>query len=180
MKAILLAAASGLVLILIATALFRSLYIARRARALLLVFLACLALLITLHLLTPDDLGLLPTALLAPRWVDLLFSNFLLTAGFLGGVLQIYNLADRGLSLRMLIDILQSPSGKANAAEVATIYGSGQGVDWMYEKRLQGLSASGLISDDGTTLELTRKGARVADLFVALHRYCRLTGEVQP
>lgn len=178
MKAILLAAACGLLLILAATVLLRSRPIVRRARALVLIFLACLVLLVLAHVATPDDLGFLPASLLAPRRADLVFAMFLLTAGFFGGVLQVYNLADRGLSLRLLVDIRQSHGGAATAAELVTRYADGRGIGWMYDKRLQGLSDNGLIRN-GSTIALTRSGLRAAGLFAALHRFCRL-GEDAP
>jgi hypothetical protein len=172
-KAIVLAAACGLLLVVLATLLFRARTVARRARALTLIFLLCLAVLVLLHGLTPDDLGLLPASAVAPRIADLVFAIFLLTAGFFGGVLQIYNLADRGLSLRMLIDILQG-AGPANAGEIVTRYGGGQGLGWMYDKRLQGLQDNGLIAIARDSVALTPKGRRVADLFAAMHRAIRL------
>src|SRR5438132_563254 len=47
------------------------------------------------------------------------FAALLYMAAFFGGILQLYNLADRGLSLRMLIDIHQAPDGCCTAREVA-------------------------------------------------------------
>jgi hypothetical protein len=179
MKAILLAAACGLILVLAATVLLRSRPIVHRARALVLIFLACLVLLVLAHVATPDDLGLLPASLLAPRSADLVFAMFLLTAGFFGGVLQVYNLADRGLSLRLLVDIQQSPGGAATAAELVTRYAGGRGLAWMYDKRLEGLRDAGLIEDADDLIALTPRGRRVAGLFAVLHRYCRCDAEAR-
>jgi hypothetical protein len=173
MKAIILSLASGILLIIFATMLFRVWHVERRARALFQIFLLCLGLLVMMHLLTPANLGILPPSTVIPMpFVDLVFAVFLLTVGFMGGVLQVYNLADRGLSLRMIIDILTSPCGKATSRDVMTQYSGGQGIEWMYEKRFQGLLAAGLIKFDDSVVRLTQKGRRVANLFATLQNYC--------
>src|SRR6187549_3904342 len=109
MKAILIAALFGLLLFGACSIALRYAVTTRRARLLTVLFLGALALLVLVHLATPENLGFLPSAWVAPyALVDLGFCVFLFTVGFLGGLLQLYNLTDRGLSLRMLIDILES------------------------------------------------------------------------
>src|ERR1700757_2239549 len=102
MKEIFVAALSGTLLCVLATIIFLTWQIKRRARTLLQVYLVCLCVLVATYLVTPDDLYVLPGDMVVPsRAAGLLFCGFLYSAGFFGGVLQIYNLADRGLSLRM-------------------------------------------------------------------------------
>src|SRR5450631_2559343 len=110
MKEIIVAAVSGALLCTLVTIAFRIWRFEHRARMLLSVFFICLCALVTLYMLTPDDFcGLSNDTIVPSRTAGLLFCFFLYTAGFFGGVLQIYNLADRGLSLRMLIDISMCP-----------------------------------------------------------------------
>ena len=97
-------------------------------------------LLAVVYLLTPADLWLLPDALLDdPPWFGLVFCLGLWFAGFFGGILQLYNLTERGMSLRMLIDVAQSGDRGMTADEIMRDYSAGQGIAWMYQKRLDGL-----------------------------------------
>jgi hypothetical protein len=179
MKGVLLSLAAGLFLFIAATFLFRIYSIVRRARALNIIFLCVFFLLIAAHLLTPADLGFLPESAVAPlSFVDLLFAAFLYSAGYLGGILQIYNLADRGLSLRIIIDISIAPTKALTGRGVLRLYSSGQGIEWMYNKRLDGMFAAGLIQSRGEFLELTQRGRKIAQLFSALQSYFRIRCEV--
>src|SRR5205085_2060618 len=101
-------------------------------------------------LATPANLGFLPV------WMgdgspplELGFGMFVYVSGFFGGVLQLYNLADRGFSLRILIDIAESSTGEMNVAQVCEAYSHGQGLAWMYQKRLDGLVEHRLIQVSG-------------------------------
>src|SRR5262245_62163786 len=112
MKGALLAVGMAIVYFLAVTAALRVSTTTHRARLMTLVFVTSLPLFVAIHLGTPTDLGILPLNLLEPRWVvDLGFGMMMYCAAFFGGVLQLYNLADRGLSLRILIDISESPTG---------------------------------------------------------------------
>src|SRR5438309_7376337 len=105
------------------------------------VYFASLVLLVCLYGVTPRDLGFLPDELLGrPNWLDFVVSLFALSASFFGGWLQLYNLANRGYSLRILIDVLRSPHRAATPAEVVTAYADGRGLVWMYGSRLSGLT----------------------------------------
>jgi hypothetical protein len=178
MKEIILAAVVGLLLCTVATAIFRVWEIEQRASLLLRIFLACFCLLVALYLLTPDDLYLLGRETIVPsKPVGLLFCSFLYTAGFFGGVLQIYNLADRGLSLRMLIDISSSKAGTMTPREMTTAYADGKGLVWMYDKRIDGILGAGLARRDGDLIAITSKGMRFARLFASLKGFAR-TGEI--
>jgi hypothetical protein len=174
MKAILLATLFGLLLFSAASIGLRYAETTRRARLLTLLFLGALALLVLVHLATPEDLGFLPSAWVAPyAWVDLGFCVFLFTVGFAGGLLQLYNLADRGLSLRILIDILESRGGALSAEAIVGAYGGGQGIVWMYQKRLDDMLAADLIEVDGDVVCLSAKGRQTARLFDNLRKFFR-------
>lgn len=174
MKAILLAAAMTLVLFVVATLLLRTIRTPRRVRALTLGYAVCLALLAALWCSTPDDLGFLPAALLTePRWLDFTAALFFFTAAFFGGVLQLYNLADRGFSLRILIDAMESPA-TGDIDRMMANYSRGQGISWMYRKRMDGLLAGGIVTVSGGAVALTPKGTRAAALFSALRDFLRV------
>ncbi len=174
MKEIVIATAAGALLCLFATFLFRLLMVERRARMLLSVYLICLCVLVVIYLLTPDDLGVLPATMVSPsRAAGLLFCAFLYSAGFFGGVLQVYNLADRGLSLRMLADIALVAGGCMTPADMIEHYAAGKGLGWMYDKRLDGMLATGLIEHVGADIHLTPKGERLAMRFAALKAFAR-------
>jgi hypothetical protein len=178
MKAIILSIAAGILLFIVATLVFRIFSIERRARALFIFFVFIFFLLVLTHLLTPADLGILPNGAVTPiSFVDLLFAAFLYTAGFMGGVIQIYNLADRGLSLRIIIDIFIQPSGKVSARDVMKLYGGGHGIEWMYDKRLHGMLAAGLIQFHNDVVQLTTRGQRAAKLFAAVQNYARINSD---
>jgi hypothetical protein len=174
MKAILIAALFGLLLFGACSIGLRYAGMTRRARLLTLLFLGALALLVLVHLATPEDLGFLPSAWVGPyAWVDLGFCVFLFTVGFSGGLLQLYNLADRGLSLRILIDILESRAGALSADEIVGAYGGGKGIVWMYQKRLDDMLAADLIEVHGDDVVLGAKGRSAARLFHALRKFFR-------
>jgi hypothetical protein len=104
----------------------------------LIAFLSVLPVLLAVHLLTPPDLGFLPAKLVMPMaWIDIAFAEFLYSVGFFGEILQLYNLTDRGFSLRILIDILEAPCGTTRLDDVMQGYGAGRGIAWMYAKRLE-------------------------------------------
>ena len=175
MKAILAAALAELLLFVFVSACLRSGMTQRRARMMVGVFVCVLPVLLAIHLLTPPDLGFLSSALVMPIvWVDVAFAVFLYTAGFFGGVLQLYNLADRGLSLRILIDILESPSQANTLDEVVQGYGAGRGIAWMYSTRLEDLESTGLAEVTGEYLVLTRKGRRMAKFFEWMQEFARI------
>jgi hypothetical protein len=176
MKAILLAALTELLLFACVSALLRADMTERRARSMLIAFLCLLPMLLVAYLLTPPDLGFLPAELVMPiAWVDVAFAVFLYSVGFLGGILQLYNLADRGFSLRILIDILESPSQAMRLDDVMQGYSAGRGIAWMYAKRLEDMQSAGLTKVEGESLVLTPKGQRVANLFMWLQEFARVT-----
>jgi hypothetical protein len=148
-----------------------------RARFMLRLFLITLPAGVAIHYLTPDDLGFLPL-----RWcktghgLDLWFFLFLYSACFFGGLLQLYNLADRGFSLRIVIDIDESPSGEMTVDEVVNEYSSGRGIVWMYRKRLDDLLRLELIALDGDIVSPTPAGSRVASRFFRMRRFLNIAG----
>src|SRR5262245_27950289 len=107
-------------------------------------------------------------------WLDFSLMLFFLTAAFFGGVLQLYNLADRGFSLRILIDIEETDSHPIDADWLIANYGGGKGLIWMYGKRIEGLLATKLVDRKVEVIELTSKGERAADVFLAVRRFLRL------
>jgi hypothetical protein len=178
MKSILIAMFFGSLLFGAASLGFQRTTTTNRARLLFALFGCALALLIFVHVATPQDLGFLPpSVVVSSRWIDLGFSVFLFTAGFLGGLLQLYNLADRGLSLRMLIDILESPARALTAEDIARSYSAGSGINWMYQKRLDDMAAAGFIQKHGDSVSLSAKGRTSARLFTVLRDFARVRGE---
>jgi len=175
MKAILLALAAGALLLAVATWRLRRVPDGKGAAKLLTVFLIILPVLAVTHVITPPDLGFLPATLQIPLpAIDFAFCLFLYTAGFFGGALQLYNLAERGFSLRILIDILHAPLGTMTLDDVMEGYGAGRGITWMYGKRIDGMRAAGLAVAAGDRMVLTERGRRVARLFSRLQNFARV------
>jgi hypothetical protein len=178
MKAIILAAVACLVAFVLATCLFHLSRIVRRANALLWVFAVGLIFLITSSVATPDDLTFLPNRLMAePRWFDLASSVFFFTAAFFGGVLQLYNLADRGLSLRILIDLLEQADQQGTVESMFEGYSQGKGMHWMYDKRIEGMVRNHLISFERNGFVLTTSGRRTAKVYAWLRRVLNVDAE---
>jgi len=175
-KSLLLAGAASAISVLAITMMFRSLRVARRAVAIVTVFVITLPAFTLVHMLTPRDLGFLPGWLTEPsRAADLVFGLVLYTAVFLGGVLQLYNLADRGFSLRILIDL--DELGPMSAPAVAKAYGAGQGITWMFRKRLDGLLRRGLVHSREGLIQLSDTGDFTARVFDRFRRFLRLNDE---
>ena len=177
MKAIVLAGLLAAFFLLGTTLAFRLARIERPALFLVRAWVVCVPLLLAVYLLTPADLWLLPADLLDdPPWFGPIFCLGLWFAGFFGGILQLYNLTERGMSLRMLIDIAERGSRGMTAREIMREYSAGQGIVWMYQKRLDGLLEGRLVTiEDGTISNLDR-GRRVATMFRRLRRLLRLGG----
>jgi len=171
MKAICLASAMTVVLLVLVTFCFRLYPSAHRARQMLLVYLFCLAVLVALWFATPDDLGLLGRSLLAkPTWLDFAATLFFFSAGFFGGALQLYNLCDRGFSLRILVDMLEAPTGGVDIDYLSANYSSGRGLVWMYRKRIDDIVAARFVIHANKSVTLTAKGQMLADLFINARR----------
>jgi hypothetical protein len=171
MKAICLASAMTVVLLIVVTFCFRLSPSAHRARQMLFVYLFCLAVLVALWFATPDDLGLLGRSLLTqPAWLDFTAMLFFFSAGFFGGALQLYNLCDRGFSLRILVDMLEAPTGAVDVDYLTTNYSSGRGLVWMYRKRIDDIVAARFIDQVNKRIVLTEKGEMFADLFINARR----------
>ncbi len=138
-------------------------------------FLGFLPILVAAWAITPDDLGFLPPGLLAaPRWFDLAACLFFYTAAFGGGLLQLYNLADRGLSLRILADLAAARGRSMTLDEIAACYGEGRGLPWMYGKRLDGLLQHRFIVVEGGDVGLTARGRFCGRWLAGLRRFLRL------
>jgi hypothetical protein len=137
----------------------------------LFVYLFCLALLVALWFATPDDLGLLDRPLLTePASIDFAAALFFFSAAFFGGALQLYNLCDRGFSLRILIDMLEAPIGAVDADYLTANNSNGRGLVWMYRKRIDDIVAARFIDHVNKRIVLTAKGATFADLFINARR----------
>jgi hypothetical protein len=171
MKAICLASAMTVVLLVVVTFCFRLSPSAHRARQMLFVYLFCLAALVVLWFATPDDLGLLGRSLLTePAWLDFAATLFFFSAAFFGGALQLYNLCDRGFSLRILVDMLEAPTGVVDVDYLTTNYSSGRGLVWMYRKRIDDIVAARFIDRTNKQIILAAKGEMFADLFINARR----------
>src|SRR5262245_65267862 len=144
MKAIIFATATTIVLLVVVTIAFRFHQTAQRARQMTLIYLSCVMLSVLTWFTTPVDLGFLaPSLLIEPGWLDFSLMLFFFSAAFFGGALQLYNLADRGFSLRILIDVEQTNSRAIDAESLVPNSGGGKGLTWMYGKRIEGLAATG-------------------------------------
>jgi hypothetical protein len=166
MKAIVLATGATGLTVILAVLVFRTARIERRAFALLLIYIAVLCGVVGVSLSTPEDLWFLPAEFIAkPQWLDLLAMSSFYSAAFFGGILQLYNLADRGLSLRILIDVVERGKHGATMPELFEGYSAGRGMTWMYDKRLDGMIKSGLAVVDEKDLQLTRRGERTAAIY---------------
>lgn len=138
-------------------------------------FVGCVPVLVTGWLMTPDDLGFLPRRLLAePAWLDLAGCLFFYTAAFAGGLLQLYNLADRGLSVRILAELRTAAGHAMTADEIAARYSAGRGLAWMYDKRLSDLVRQRLVVVDAGEVMLTGRGRLLAWCFARMRRFLRL------
>ncbi len=175
MKAIFLASAMCLVYLALVTVAFRlAASGAKRARLMTLLFLGTLPILVTLHLLTPPDLGFIPPALVENPEVELALLVFLYSSSFLGGVLQLYNLADRGFSLRIAIDISQSHVDGMTVTDVIQSYSDGKGINWMYQKRIDDLVELKLVEIEDDRVTATPEGLQVAARFSWLRNFIRV------
>ena len=175
MKGLLLALGGTLVLVPAITLVFRLFDVRRRAAALMRLFLASLPVFVLVYALTPADLGLLPQSLVEPRpGLALAYGLFVYAALFFGGLLQVYNLADRGCSLRILIDIAESPHGTLPERELPAAYGGGRGFRAMLDKRIDGLLEQGLVRLVGGRLEPTPRAARAIRVYEPLQAFLRL------
>lgn len=128
-----------------------------------------LPILIFLFVITPADLGFLPASLTETNaWLDFSFGVFAYSASVLGGWLQLYNVADRGLSLRILIDANELDDGIVTPSFLEKAYGAGKGISWMYGKRVSDLERLQLMQRNDTAYVLTEKGLRTARVLLAL------------
>ena len=163
MKGLLLAGAASLLFPFLVMLLFRAITSRRRAAGMVRVFLATVPLYVGAYAVTPADLGFLPPWLMEPRYVPACaFGLLVYSAFFFGGWLQVYNLADRGCALHILLAIAESPDGALSAAEIKTRYERGRGLHWMPDKRIEGILELGLAAPRHGRLHAKPKGARVA------------------
>ena len=175
MKAIILATAMTIVLLAVVTIALRFHQTAQRAKQMTLIYFGCAILLVLAWFSTSVDLGFLaPSLLIEPGWLDFSLMLFFFTAAFFGGTLQLYNLADRGFSLRILIDVEQTNSHAVDADWLVANYGGGKGLTWMYAKRIEGLLETKLVDRKAEIIELTSKGERAAAVLLAVRRLLRL------
>jgi hypothetical protein len=174
MKAIIFATAMTIVLLAVVTIALRFHKTAQRAKQMTLIYFGSVILLVLAWFTTSVDLGFLsPSLLIEPGWLDFSLMLFFFTAAFFGGALQLYNLADRGFSLRILIDVEQT-THTIDAEWLVANYGGGKGLIWMYGKRIEGLLETKLVDRRAEILELTSKGERAAAVLLALRRFLRV------
>jgi hypothetical protein len=175
MKAVILATAMTIVLLVLVTLALRHHPTPRRARQMTLIYVVCLIGAASVWFATSADLGFLAQSLLIePPWLDLSLMLFFFSAAFFGGVLQLYNLADRGLSLRILIDFAQADTRIIDTDWLIAKYGGGKGLVWMYGKRIAGMLETNLVERKAEMITLTSKGARTAAVLFAVRRFLRL------
>jgi len=171
MKGILLACVVSVSIFVAMTACFASWPRLSHLRISMLAFAVSLVVLLSLYVLTPADLGILPDALIErAAWLDVLVALFVLSASFFGGWLQLYNLTSRGYSLRILVDALHAPWKSTTPQGVVDGYADGRGLTWMYDIRMNGLLQAGLLNDANGQLALTIRGRNAARLFSWLRK----------
>ena len=159
----LLAGCATLVYLGLMTLLFRLTLPKSRALALLQLFAATLPVLALAHLLTPANLWVLPPMLVNPNaWVDVGFTVFLYGAAFFGGSLQLYNLAERGFSLTLMMDVARSGDQGMSLEDVRRCYSQGHGISWMFQKRIDDMQAGNLVTIEGGDVVVQERGARIA------------------
>jgi len=162
-KGVILAGAATGLYVVVLTVILRTLTLKRRAIAMIRLYVAGAVLLVLAFVVTPPDLGFLPQPLVAAQgWADLCVGVLVYSACVLGGVLQVYNLAERGFSLRILIDIYESDEQQLTISEIACRYGAGRGIRWMYSKRIEDACTQGLVRLDGDSVHLLKPGKRLA------------------
>ena len=170
MKPILVAVFSEIFLFAAITIFFNIRNTEWRVKNMIRIFFVVLSLLVLLYIVTPPNLFILPdwAVIQSPSWAGLVFCIFLYFAGFFGGVLQLYNLSDRGFSLRILIDIYEHPSGSMSLDDIMTDYSRGHGIGWMYGKRIEGIVWQGFAKVENNFIVYTDKGKRTATLLCRL------------
>jgi hypothetical protein len=87
--------------------------------------------------------------------------------------MQLYNLADRGFSLRILIDVREARE-PLTPAQIAAAYGRGQGIGWMLSKRIDDIIAQGFVRRDGERLMMTPRGRSFTAAFRFLQSLFRV------
>jgi hypothetical protein len=171
MKAILLAGVMALAFLVVMTAVFRCWQTRQRAVLLVRLWLASVPILLVAYALTPPSLWLLPAEVQDdPAWFGPIFCLGLWFAGFFGGIIHLYNLAERGMSLRMLIDVSEAGGSGLDQIGMMTAYSGGQGITWMYDKRLADLQEQQLVHVEDGVLVTSPRGRSVARLFGRLRR----------
>lgn len=175
MKALILATGMALVFLMATTALFQCWTVKRRAAAMTGLYLLSLPPFVAAFFLIPPNLGFLPDLFVENSLsVDLAFGLLLWTAAFFGGILQLYNLADRGFSLRIVMDIDNSETGSMSADQIFASYSAGKGIGWMYQKRLDDLVTHRLARIENGWIGNRRKGRRMALVFRRLRCFLRM------
>lgn len=171
MKGFVLAALFSLAYAAVVLVVFRTSHPERRAALMLWIYLGFLPFLVAAIAVTPVNLGFLPDRLTEPhRWLDGAFGLFTFSASVFGGWLQLYNVADRGLSLRILIDAMEKADHTVTPAYLESAYGRGKGIRWMYGKRLGDLERLRLVHRAADALAVTGPGRRNGVLIMRLRR----------
>ena len=80
--------------------------------------------------------------------------------GFLAlGWAQVFSLACRGFSLRILVEVFLHAS--VERTKLSGLYAGGRGLAWLQERRLQGLESLGLLHREGTRLQLPGRTSKI-------------------
>lgn len=147
----------------------------RGARFMIILFVLTVPAYVVTFLATPGDVYALPAGFVEPAAsLELAFGLWLYAATFMGGTLQLYNIADRGFSLRILIDLVEAGVPARTGDEIRRGYSAGRGIEWMLDKRLQGMLENGFIAQRGPRYVLTERGRRTARTYRRLKRFLQL------
>lgn len=174
MSPIIIALIGGVLYLVQITILFNIFHINEKAKCMVKLWLANLAILILIFWAV-YQYNIIPGLYLMDGFkINLFLTIFYYTAGFFGGILQLYNLADRGFSLRILIDIQESGQQGLTLDEIMKRYSQGKGIAWMYQKRLNDMLTNGLITSYNHIIKNTLKGTRLSMLFIKLRQIVSL------
>ena len=71
--------------------------------------------------------------------------------------MEFFSMTERGFSLRIITDIYLH--SKLNPEQLLQEYANGKGIEWMFDKRIQGIIDLGLIKEESGQIKLSSKSS---------------------
>jgi hypothetical protein len=71
--------------------------------------------------------------------------------------MEFFSMTARGFSLRIITDIYLH--SKLNPEQLLQEYANGKGIEWMFDKRIQGIIDLGLIKEESGQIKLSSKSS---------------------